>query len=124
METKVLDKASVVHALESADLAGLLDDTDIDRLATAVLTKCKQKDLAVPGRRCPACGLGAIDRQRSVIALVLATDGLRRKTHLPLKCRTASCKAGPGKLHWANFVSLAKGCISLCGKMMNGLICS
>ena len=61
------------RAIISADVAGLLTDADVDRVAVSILASAGQQLLLM--------------RVKGVTAVILHVDGVRTATHVPLRCR-------------------------------------
>ena len=94
--------------LRDADPSGLLQETDIQTLASAVRRAMDSWTLTFPGRTCPACGkrIGAVTA-KSQRALVLDVDGLHDAQHIPSRCRRKNCPR-KGCYVWHNFTVIDK----------------
>ncbi|CAE7578556.1 unnamed protein product [Symbiodinium sp. CCMP2592] len=97
------DLVPLESVLKEADPAGLLGETDVQSLATAVRRALTSWTLKWPKATCPACGqhvcqVPAKARQ----ALVLGVDGLHKAQHIPSRCRHKNC-ARQGSYVWHNF---------------------
>lgn len=99
-------------ALRDADVAGMLRDNDLRRLASAAANvhSCVDATLRFPSSKCPGCDKESLKPRhpKSTPAVVLDTDGVHTRNHTPVRCRESGCRYD-GKFIWHNFVAEAKG---------------
>ena len=103
----------IEEVLRDADVAGLLQPSDVERLASAVAHEPSHRagvPLMCPGGHCYGCGSVCQPRlDKAVGATVLGVGGLHTRRHIPIRCRSASCR-WRDKHQWHNFGSLDRGC--------------
>ena len=97
----------VARALHDADPAGLLPNSAVDHVATALTSTGGITIEVAHESACPLC-FTKMNAAGARTCHILTCSGLVEATHVPLRCSKKKCKA-LNKVVWANFQADAKG---------------
>lgn len=99
----------VADIVRDADVAGILCESDVARIATALESASTAWTVISPFEACPVCRSSfrpvASKNRRAV---VLDVDGLHKANHTPKRCRKEGCEIYLKNV-WGNFIATKRG---------------